>query len=201
VHKTLSFLPTFLRLIIMTKVVNFAIFGLIASLTAPTVVKADVGGLNPCNQSEVFQKRLAKTVKKLESRLKKYEEASPPSIAIQQQINQTKQRFSRYGESNLLCGTDGLPHLITDGRWSHAAEFLVPSMLFLYISGWIGWVGRKYIRTVSETANPTEKEIIIDVPLAVSIMTSGFLWPFAAWQEFLSGDLIASDETITTSPK
>lgn len=185
----------------MAKVVNFAIFGLLASFTIPSVTRADVGGLNPCSESEVFQKRLAKSVKKLESRLKKYEEASPPSIAIQQQINQTKQRFARYGESKLLCGTDGLPHLITDGRWSHAAEFLLPSILFLYITGWIGWVGRKYIRTVGESANPTEKEIIIDVPLAVSIMSSGFLWPFAAWQEFLSGDLIASDDSITTSPK
>ena len=135
----------------MTKVVNFAIFGLIASLTSPAIASADVGGLNPCSQFEVFQKRLAKTVKKLENRLKKYEESSPPSIAIQQQINQTKQRFNRYSEANLLCGTDGLPHLITDGRWSHAAEFLAPGVLFLYISGWIGWVGRKYIRTVSET--------------------------------------------------
>lgn len=185
----------------MTKLVKFASVALLASAAIPTISNADIGGLNPCKESAVFQKRLAKTVKKLENRLQKYEEASPPRIAIQQQINQTKQRFTRYGDSNLLCGNDGLPHLITDGRWSHGAEFLVPAVLFLYISGWIGWVGRKYIRTVSQSSNPTEKEIIIDVPLALSIMTSGFLWPFAAWQEFLSGDLIASDETITTSPK
>lgn len=185
----------------MKKAVKFASFTAMTFLGFPLISHADVGGLNLCKDSEVFQKRLTKTVKKLESRLQKYEESSPPRLAIEQQINQTKQRFTRYGEANLLCGKDGLPHLITDGRWSHAAEFLTPSILFLYISGWIGWVGRKYIRTVSETANPTEKEIIIDVPLAVSIMTSGFLWPFAAWQEFLSGDLIAADETITTSPK
>nr|AOW70726.1 photosystem I reaction center subunit III [Monodopsis sp. MarTras21] len=185
----------------MTKLVKFASVALLASAAIPTISNADIGGLNPCKESVVFQKRLAKTVKKLENRLQKYEEASPPRIAIQQQINQTKQRFTRYGDSNLLCGNDGLPHLITDGRWSHGAEFLAPAVLFLYISGWIGWVGRKYIRTVSQSSNPTEKEIIIDVPLALSIMTSGFLWPFAAWQEFLSGDLIASDETITTSPK
>lgn len=185
----------------MTKLVKFAFVSLLASTSIPAISNADIGGLNPCKDSEVFQKRLTKTVKKLEGRLKKYEEASPPSIAIQQQINQTKQRFERYADSNLLCGNDGLPHLITDGRWSHGTEFLLPSILFLYISGWIGWVGRKYIRTISQSSNPTEKEIIIDVPLALSIMTSGFLWPFAAWQEFLSGDLIASDETITTSPK
>lgn len=185
----------------MTKLVKFASVTFLASTALPTISNADIGGLNPCKESEVFQKRLTKTVKKLESRLKKYEEASPPRIAIQQQINQTKQRFSRYADSNLLCGNDGLPHLITDGRWSHGAEFLIPGILFLYITGWIGWVGRKYIRTVSESSNPTEKEIIIDVPLALSIMTSGFLWPFAAWQDFLSGDLIASDDSITTSPK
>jgi photosystem I subunit 3 len=185
----------------MTKFVKLGSIALMSLLSSPILANADVGGLNPCKDSEVFQKRLAKTVKKLENRLQKYEESSPPRLAIQQQIDQTKQRFARYGNANLLCGNDGLPHLITDGRWSHAAEFLTPSILFLYISGWIGWVGRKYIRTVSETANPTEKEIIIDVPLAVSIMSSGFLWPFAAWQEFLSGDLIASDDTITTSPK
>ena len=120
-------------------------------LGLPMISNADIGGLNPCKDSEVFQKRLAKTVKKLENRLKKYEEGSPPQIAIQQQINQTKQRFTRYADSNLLCGNDGLPHLITDGRWSHGSEFLLPSILFLYISGWIGWVGRKYIRTVGQT--------------------------------------------------
>lgn len=185
----------------MTKFVKLGSIAVLGLVNLPMFANADIGGLNPCKDSEVFQKRLAKTVKKLESRLQKYEESSPPRLAIQQQIDQTKQRFARYGNANLLCGNDGLPHLITDGRWSHAAEFLTPGILFLYISGWIGWVGRKYIRTVSETANPTEKEIIIDVPLAVSIMSSGFLWPFAAWQEFLSGDLIASDDTITTSPK
>jgi len=26
----------------------------------------------------------------------------------------------------LLCGTDGYPHLIVDGRWSHAGEFVSP---------------------------------------------------------------------------
>jgi photosystem I subunit 3 len=46
---------------------------------------------------------------------------------------------------------NGLPHLIADGRWSHAAEFILPGFGFIYITGWIGWVGRKYIRAVSTT--------------------------------------------------
>ena len=183
----------------MFNIIPFFLVGCL--LITPKSLKADVGGLTPCNQSEVFQKRLSKSIKKLETRLKKYEESTPPRLAIEQQIEQTKERFNRYGKSSLLCGTDGLPHLVTDGRWSHATEFLIPSILFLYISGWIGWVSRKYIRDISKSSNPTEKEIIIDVPLAIAIMSSGFFWPFAAWQEFLSGDLIASDESITTSPK
>ena len=39
-------------------------------LGLPLISNADIGGLNPCKDSEVFQKRLAKTVKKLENRLK-----------------------------------------------------------------------------------------------------------------------------------
>jgi photosystem I subunit 3 len=51
---------------------------------------------------------------------------------------------------------DGLPHLIADGRWSHAAEFILPGFGFIYITGWIGWVGRKYIRA-------TTKKILLKV--------------------------------------
>jgi photosystem I subunit 3 len=37
------------------------------------------------------------------------------------------------------------------------------------------------------------KEIIIDVPLASRIIFRGFIWPVAAYREFLNGDLIAKD--------
>jgi hypothetical protein len=43
--------------------------------------------------------------------------------------------------------------------------------LVLYIY-WLDWVGRKYIRAVSTTKNPAESEIIINVPLALKIMTT-----------------------------
>ena len=130
-----------------------------------------------------------------------YENGSPSYLALNQQIARTQARFDKYSRSSLLCGSDGLPHLIADGRWSHAAEFILPGFGFIYISGWIGWVGRKYVRAVSTTKNPTENEIIINVPLALKIMTTGYIWPISAWQELISGDLIASKNKITVSPR
>ena len=162
---------------------------------------ADIGGLKKCSESPAFTKRLNTSVKKLEQRLTKYETSSPPALALEQQIERTKERFDKYSRSDLLCGSDGLPHLVADGRWSHAAEFILPGFGFLYISGWIGWVGRKYLRAVSTTKNPAENEIIINVPLALKIMTTGFIWPISAWEELVSGDLIASKDEITVSPR
>jgi photosystem I subunit III len=167
----------------------------------PDQAFADIGGLTKCSESPAFTKRLNSSVKKLEQRLSKYEADSPPALALGQQITQTRARFEKYGRSELLCGTDGLPHLVADGRWSHAAEFIFPGFGFIYISGWIGWVGRKYVRSVSTTKNPTESEIIINVPLAIKIMTTGFIWPISAWQELISGDLIAPKDEITVSPR
>nr|YP_010444208.1 photosystem I subunit III [Fibrocapsa japonica]UTE95095.1 photosystem I subunit III [Fibrocapsa japonica] len=54
---------------------------------------------------------------------------------------------------------------------------------------------------MSATSNPAEKEIIIDVPVALNIMVSGFSWPLSAWQELTSGELVASSEEITVSPR
>jgi photosystem I subunit 3 len=174
---------------------------LVLTFIRPINVSADVAGLIPCNESSVFTKRLDASIRKLENRIKKYDVGSPPTLALEQQIKRTQQRFDRYSKSGLLCGKDGLPHLITDGRWNHSIEFVIPGLMFLYISGWIGWVGRKYIRTVSESKNPLEKEIIIDVPLALKIMSTGFIWPISAWQEYVSGTLLADVTEITVSPR
>ena len=170
-------------------------------LMSPKLALADIGGLTKCSDSIAFNKRLTATIKKLDQRKSKYSEGSPASLALQQQIEQTKARFDKYSKSDLLCGTDGLPHLIADGRWSHAAEFILPGFGFIYISGWIGWVGRKYVRAVSTTKNPAESEIIINVPLALKIMTTGYIWPISAWQELVSGDLIAPTDEVTVSPR
>jgi len=176
------------------------LFALLLALT-PNQASADIGGLTKCSDSPAFAKRLKTSVKKLEQRMSQYEADSPPALALKQQIDRTEARFDKYSRSELLCGADGLPHLIADGRWSHAAEFIIPGFGFIYISGWIGYVGRKYLRAVSTTKNPSESEIIINVPLALKIMTTGYIWPISAWQELISGDLVAPKDEITVSPR
>ena len=178
-----------------------ALIALVFLIFLPNQALADIGGLTKCSESPAFTKRLNSSVKKLEQRMSQYEADSPPALALQQQINRTKARFEKYSNSELLCGSEGLPHLVADGRWNHAAEFTLPGLGFIYISGWIGWVGRKYLRAVSTTKNPAENEIIINVPLALKIMTTGYIWPIAAWQELISGELVASKDEVTVSPR
>lgn len=181
---------------------NFTTFiFIIILILSPKPILADIGGLTKCSDSPAFTKRLKASVKKLEQRVSKYEVDSPPALALKQQVARTEARFDKYSRSELLCGTDGLPHLIADGRWSHAAEFILPGFGFIYISGWIGWVGRKYLRAISATKNPSESEIIINVPLALKIMTTGYIWPISAWQELISNELIAPDSEVTVSPR
>jgi len=180
--------------------INIKIF-LFLTIFIPQLAFAEIGGLTKCSESPAFQKRLKSSLKKLEQRIAKYDVESPSSLALQQQIDRTKARFDKYSRSPLLCGSDGLPHLIADGRWTHAGEFILPGFGFLYISGWIGWVGRKYLKSVSTTKNPSENEIIINVPLALKIMTTGFIWPISAWQDLISNELIAEKNEVTVSPR
>lgn len=152
-------------------------FGIAAPASA-SIAGDNVSGLTPCGQNEAFLKRAAKAT-----------------------TEQAKARFEFYGNSSLLCGTDGLPHLVVDGDLAHAGEFLIPSLLFLYIAGWIGWVGRSYLIAVRGEKNPEEKEIIIDVPLAVKCSLTGFAWPLAAFKDIASGAMFAKDDEITVSPR
>jgi photosystem I subunit 3 len=138
--------------------------------------------LVPCSESPAFQQR---------AQVARNTTADPES---------GKKRFERYSQA--LCGPEGLPHLIVDGRLDRAGDFLIPSILFLYIAGWIGWVGRAYLQTIKKQgSNVEQKEIQIELPIALPIMLSGFAWPAAAIKEFLSGELTAKDEEITISPR
>jgi photosystem I subunit 3 len=110
-----------------------------------------------------------------------------------------KKRFERYSQA--LCGPEGYPHLIVDGRLDRAGDFLIPGVLFLYIAGWIGWVGRAYLQAIKKGSDVEQKEIQIDLNLALPLIASGFAWPAAAVKEFLAGELTAKDSEIPVSPR
>ncbi|MBE9004955.1 Photosystem I reaction center subunit III [Fortiea sp. LEGE XX443] len=143
--------------------------------------KALGANLTPCQDNPAFQ-ALAKNARNTT--------ADPQS---------GQKRFERYSQA--LCGPEGYPHLIVDGRLDRAGDFLIPSILFLYIAGWIGWVGRAYLIAVRKESDSEQKEIQIDLGLALPIMASGFAWPAAALKEFLSGELTAKDSEIPVSPR
>ena len=184
----------------MIKLISFFI-AVITWFNTVDVASADVSGLVLCKDSAVYQRRLEGSVKKLTGRLANYEPGTPAYLALEQQISQTKTRFAKYANQGLLCGTDGLPHLIADGRPSHAGEFVIPGIGFLYITGWIGWSGRSYLQYTKKTDKPNENEIIINVPVALGMMSASFLWPLAAWKELVSGDLLVPGDEVTVSPR
>jgi photosystem I subunit 3 len=177
----------------------------VVGLTAVDAAQADVAGLTPCSQSKAFAKRKKQEVKALNKRLKNYEEGSAPALALKATIEKTEKRFDKYGKQGLLCGTDGLPHLIADPglalRYGHAGDVLLPTIGFIYVAGWIGYSGTKYVQAAKTAAKPTEKEIIIDVPMAWGLLWAGLGWPMAAWTEFRNGELLEDDSKITVSPR
>jgi photosystem I subunit 3 len=126
---------------------------------------------------------------------------SPEFLAKAQAASteQAKARFERYSQA--LCGDDGLPHLIADGNIAHAGDFVIPGVMFLYIAGWIGWAGRTYLQLAKKSSNAEEKEIIIDVPVAIQCSLGAALWPLLALKEFASGEMFAKDNEITLSPR
>ncbi|MEW5306373.1 MAG: hypothetical protein WDW38_007113 [Sanguina aurantia] len=166
---------------------------------------ADISGLTPCSQSKAFEKLQKKELKGLTKRDKLYEAGSAPDLALKATMERTQNRFKNYADAGLLCGADGLPHLIADPglalKFGHAGEVFIPTIGFLYVAGYIGYVGRQYIMAVKKAAKPIEKEIIIDVPLAIKLAWQGAGWPLATIQELRSGDLLEKDENITISPR
>ena len=176
-------------------------FLLLTFFAPPKIALADVSGLVLCKESPIFERRINISLQKLNTRLINYKKNTPAYLALKEQINHTKGRFVKYGKQGLLCGVDGLPHLIADGRLNHAGELLTPGSLFLYITGYIGWAGRSYLKYTRITEKPNEDEIIINVPIAIGMISATFLWPFLAWNELILGELLASNEDVTISPR
>ncbi|MDX2254861.1 MAG: Photosystem I reaction center subunit III [Pseudanabaenaceae cyanobacterium bins.39] len=177
-------------------------FGVSLSATPAAYADFSFNALTPCSTSEAYAARLEAEIDGYNARLENFAPGSAPAEYLKGKIAQTEARFAKYAEAGLLCGDDGLPHLISDGRWDRAGEFTIPALMFLYIAGWIGWVGRAYLIAIhKDTATATQKEILIDLPLAVSCMLTGFAWPLAAIKEFTSGELVVPENEVTVSPR
>jgi photosystem I subunit 3 len=142
---------------------------------------ADDYGLVPCSESAAYLQKSKSFVNTT---------ADPQS---------GQKRAERYADA--LCGPEGYPHLVVDGRLDHAGDFTIPGLMFLFVAGWIGWVGRSYLIAIRSEKNPEMKEIIIDVPLAIKLMLGGFAWPLAAIIEFTSGKLTVKDSDVPISPR
>lgn len=185
--------------------VGAAALALAIGLSQVDAAKADIAGLTPCSQSKAYAKRQKNELKSLQKRLKNYDADSAPAAALNATIARTEKRFATYAKQGLLCGTDGLPHLISDPglaiRYGHTGETLIPTVGFLYIAGYIGYVGRSYIRLVKGEQKPTQKEIIIDVPTALKLSAQGATWPLKVIQELRNGTLVEQDDKITVSPR
>lgn len=164
----------------------------------PRLTLADVSGLVACKESFMFAKRLDRRVEGLMVRLFNYDSGTPGYVDVESQVERAKDRFGAYSRRGLLCGEEGLPHLIVDGRWSHADEFVLPGILFLYISGWIGWSGRCYL-CYSKKLNLFEGEYIINVPIGLLVMFSAAFWPVGVWKS--RREFTVLDRDITTSPR
>merc|ERR1712124_133797 len=171
------------------------------SLSNIKPVGADISGLTPCGSSKAFTKRKNQEIKELQKRMKKYDADSAPTVALKATIERTEKRFDFYAKSGLLCGTDGLPHLIADPgfaiKYGHAGDIFIPTFGFLYFAGWLGHSGRLYL----EATRDKNKEIIIDVPLAAACFGKALGWPILVSSELINGTLLEKDSNITVSPR
>merc|ERR1712039_954003 len=103
-------------------------------------------------------------------------------------VAQVKRVEEAYGTR--LCGIrDGLPRTIATGELGVRGSIVIPALMFLYTAG---WVGRSYLLRTQDKM----KEIVIDMPLAVQCMASGFAWPVNAWQDIVNGKMVKKDSEI-----
>merc|ERR1711979_62920 len=93
-----------------------------------------ISGLTPCSESKAFAKRKNQELKELQKRMKKYEADSSPAIALKATMERTERRFDNYGKGGLLCGNDGLPHLIAEPALAlkngRANDMFIPTIGF-----------------------------------------------------------------------
>ncbi len=161
---------------------------LLALLFSPLAMAEPIGYTVPCSESQAFKELQATRFSGIDAQIEAAKQINPSSAYIEQ-LNQSKalweRRYATY-EKNANCDkVSGYPHLITDGRWSHAGDFIIPSLLWIYLTGALAWAGRDYLL---KTQNPMD-EILIDLGKAFPSLLNGLLWPVQAIPQLISGQI------------
>merc|ERR1712216_171118 len=117
----------------------------------------------------------------IQKRLSRTTSGSTTQLSIKETLSHTSQRFDYYSRTSLLCGSDGLPHLVSDPGFSllygHYSDVLLPTLCFIYLAGWLGYSGRLYLQSSNSTL-----EIVLDVPLALLSLLTSLNWPISAYK-------------------
>ena len=88
---------------------------------------------------------------------------------------------------------------LAGGKWDSVWELTIPALMFIYITGCIGWAGRKYLIVVRDRKDAAMAEIIIDVKLAIRCILTSAIWPVEAHYEATNGRLTVTN--VTVSPR
>jgi len=152
----------------------------------------DMKNLELCKNSKKFKKIMKDQLFKIGKRQSKFAKGSLPYERLNDKIALTKKRQEAYG-GRWCSKFRGLPYTITTGEITRGS-IIPPALAFLYTTGWIGWAGRTYLRRTRDM----QKEIMIDVPLAASIMLSGYAWPVLAWKDIVDGKFVRPDTEVRT---
>jgi photosystem I subunit 3 len=175
-----------------------------AAAAAPpeeAAIKPTLGSAAPCKEVPAFQDKKRDALQAVDEQIAKATIPVVPTFTIipgitgSQSLKQEweakkaslQDKFARYEKPGVLCGVDdGNPRLIADGRLDHAGDFIIPSILFLYVAGALGWAGRDYLGKAKGDAN---LEILIDIPMALQSLLAGLLWPLQAIPQLISGSI------------
>jgi len=150
--------------------------------------------LQPCKDNKKYHKTFKDQLYKVQKKQKKFPDGTNTFVRLQQQVDLLKLREEALG--NRYCGLkDGYPRTVVTGETDVRGSAVWPAAVFLYAAGWIGWSGRTYLMRT----NSIEKELRIDVPLALTCMASGFSWPVQATQSITSGDFAVPGNMVRES--
>jgi len=150
--------------------------------------------LNMCKDNKKYHKNFKDQLYKIQKKQKQFPDGSSVFVRYQQQVDLLKLKEEALG--NRYCGLkDGFPRTIVTGETDVRGSAVWPAAVFLYTAGWIGWSGRSYLMRT----NSIEKELYIDVPLALTCMASGFSWPVQATQSITSGDFAVPGNMVRES--